>query len=197
MSIRHDEAEDLRVRRTRAHLRRALAELLGQHQFREITVTQLCAAALVHRTTFYKHYADKEALFDDLLSDRINEVLTATGLPAGHLVPAPGQPVERLAGFLDRMRADPTLFLLLADADLSPASTQRLTRELVQQLKARAPRAGSRAAAASADLMAHLHGAVLTAALVWWARTTDNVPAERVAHTVWQILKPADVPVLG
>ena len=192
MSISGTEG-DLRVRRTRAHLRRALAELLTHSSFREITVTQVCQAAMVHRTTFYKHYADKDALFDDLLGDRINQLFHVSGLPVGGPVSPPGQPVERLAGLLERMRADRTLVSLLADSDLSPASTQRLTRELVQQLQARAPRASSQTAALHADLLAHLHAAVLTTAMAWWAQGNDRLGVQQLARTVWRTLKLAEL----
>lgn len=184
---------DLRARRTRAHLRRALAELLAHRSFREITVTELCEAAMVHRTTFYKHYADKDALFDDLLGERIGQLFLEAGLHPGRPVSEPGRPVERLAGFLGRMRTDQTLFGLLADSDLSPVSAQRLTRELVQQLQARAPRARSQAAALHADLLAHLHAAVLTTAMAWWAQGNDKVSVQHLARTVWSTLKLAEL----
>ena len=37
---------------------------LSERAFEEITVTDICERAMVHRTTFYKHYADKYALLE-------------------------------------------------------------------------------------------------------------------------------------
>lgn len=184
--------DDLRIRRTRAHLRRALAELLSKGSLREITVAEICEAAMVHRTTFYKHYPDKDALFEDLLDDHIGKVLLAADLPPGRPATGPGQPIERLARLLDEMRADRTLFGLIADPDVSPTSTQRLTYRLVQQLLARAPAAPTQQAALHSDLLAHLHAAVLSAAMAWWAQGNDKVTAHQLARTVWTTLKLAE-----
>ena len=68
---------DLRVRRTHKLLWESLMAELSERAFEEITVTDICERAMVHRTTFYKHYEDKYALleqgirqmYDDLLAE--------------------------------------------------------------------------------------------------------------------------------
>ncbi len=59
-----DHLEDLRVRRTHKLLWEALMTELAQRSFEEITVKELCERAMVHRSTFYKHYEDKYALLE-------------------------------------------------------------------------------------------------------------------------------------
>ena len=59
-----EEHTDLRVRRTHKLLWEALMAELSQHSFEEITVRQICERAMVHHSTFYKHYADKYALLE-------------------------------------------------------------------------------------------------------------------------------------
>ncbi len=56
--------EDLRVRRTHKLLWEALVAELSVRPFEEITVKDICERAMVHRTTFYKHYEDKYALLE-------------------------------------------------------------------------------------------------------------------------------------
>src|SRR5260370_41559796 len=58
------EQADLRVRRTRKLLWEALMAELSERAFEEITVKDICERAMVHRTTFYKHYEDKYALLE-------------------------------------------------------------------------------------------------------------------------------------
>ena len=58
------EQGDLRVRRTHKLLWEALMAELAERPFEEITVTDICERAMVHRTTFYKHYEDKYALLE-------------------------------------------------------------------------------------------------------------------------------------
>lgn len=50
---------DLRTRRTRKLLREALMNLLKTNEIESISVSDICDLAMVHRTTFYKHYKDK------------------------------------------------------------------------------------------------------------------------------------------
>ncbi|MGE6551338.1 TetR/AcrR family transcriptional regulator [Bacillus mycoides] len=55
---------DLRIRRTHKLLWDSLFELMTQskQKYSSITINQICDLAMVHRTTFYKHFEDKDAL---------------------------------------------------------------------------------------------------------------------------------------
>lgn len=55
--------EDLRVRRTHKLLWDSLMSLMDKQEFEKISVKDICEHAMVHRTTFYKHYEDKYELF--------------------------------------------------------------------------------------------------------------------------------------
>ena len=50
---------DLRIQKTYLALHNAFTELLEQKPFENITVNELCDNAMIRRTTFYKHFADK------------------------------------------------------------------------------------------------------------------------------------------
>lgn len=50
---------DLRVIRTKKLLSEALFDLLETYMMSSITISMICHKALVHRTTFYKHFYDK------------------------------------------------------------------------------------------------------------------------------------------
>lgn len=64
--------EDLRVRRTYRLLSQALLSLLLEKSFEEIFVTDICERAMVHRTTFYKHFEDKYHLLDFCVKELIS-----------------------------------------------------------------------------------------------------------------------------
>ncbi|MGH0777883.1 TetR/AcrR family transcriptional regulator [Bacillus cereus] len=55
---------DLRIRRTHKLLWDSLFELMTQskQKYSTITINQICERAMVHRTTFYKHFEDKDTL---------------------------------------------------------------------------------------------------------------------------------------
>ena len=71
-----DAREDLRVRRTHKLLWEALLAELSERPFEAITVKEICARAMVHRTTFYKHYEDKSALLEQGMRQMFDELHT-------------------------------------------------------------------------------------------------------------------------
>lgn len=64
-----EQTIDLRMIRTYHFLSDALFELVLKKPFEEITVTDICKKAMVHRTTFYKHFEDKYQLLETMFSD--------------------------------------------------------------------------------------------------------------------------------
>ena len=54
---------DLRIEKTYRSLIAAFTKLLEEHPYEDITVAMLCDEAMIRRTTFYKHFADKAAFF--------------------------------------------------------------------------------------------------------------------------------------
>ncbi|WP_234121614.1 TetR/AcrR family transcriptional regulator [Clostridium hydrogenum] len=54
---------DLRVIRTYKSLTEAFLQLMSKKHFEDITVNELCEMAMIRRTTFYKHFADKYEFF--------------------------------------------------------------------------------------------------------------------------------------
>ena len=58
-----EKKTDLRILKTYRALFDAFTELLDEKRFEEITVGELCDRAMIRRTTFYKHFADKNEYF--------------------------------------------------------------------------------------------------------------------------------------
>lgn len=54
---------DLRIQKTYLSLKTAFSDLMEQKRFEDITVNELCQRAMLRRTTFYKHFADKYEFF--------------------------------------------------------------------------------------------------------------------------------------
>src|SRR5690242_4398995 len=80
----YQQHPDLRVRRTHKLLWDALMTELSERSLGEITVTDLCERAMVHRTTFYKHYSDIYAL----LEQGMRQMLEALIAEREHLPPS-------------------------------------------------------------------------------------------------------------
>lgn len=58
-----EEKMDLRIRKTYLALHNSFTQLLEERRFEDLTVNELCDRAMIRRTTFYKHFADKYEYF--------------------------------------------------------------------------------------------------------------------------------------
>lgn len=70
-NIENNSNVDLRIRRTQKLLIDAIMSLLKEKSFNDIHISDICERAMVHRTTFYKHFEDKY----DLLNHAMNNLL--------------------------------------------------------------------------------------------------------------------------
>jgi AcrR family transcriptional regulator len=64
VKIQAEKPVDLRIRRTHKLLWEALLALMAEQAFEVISVRDICDHAMVHRTTFYKHFEDKYDLLE-------------------------------------------------------------------------------------------------------------------------------------
>jgi AcrR family transcriptional regulator len=62
---------DPRIRRTRQMLYQALNELLAEKSFEAISVQDIAERSTVNRATFYDHFADKFALLEQMIEERV------------------------------------------------------------------------------------------------------------------------------
>lgn len=58
-----ENKQDLRIVRTYKSLTDAFLQLMSEKHFEDITINELCERAMIRRTTFYKHFADKYEFF--------------------------------------------------------------------------------------------------------------------------------------
>lgn len=60
--------EDIRKFKTKRDIQQALVMLLHTKSFYELTVVDICQAALISRSTFYDHYDDKYDLLEQMVT---------------------------------------------------------------------------------------------------------------------------------
>ena len=68
--------ENRRVQMTKRQMKEALLELLEERELVNISVTAICEAADVHRSTFYKYYKDPGDLLRDIEQDYLDRTPT-------------------------------------------------------------------------------------------------------------------------
>ena len=68
---------DLRIRKTRRAIRSGLVKACQAKPYAHVSVTDICSASMVSRTTFYDHYTDKDALLAEVVSFLLEEITPA------------------------------------------------------------------------------------------------------------------------
>ena len=71
-------AKDARAVRTREALRNAMLQLLALKPLDKITILDICQAADIGYTTFFRHHPTKEALLDDIAAGEIAHLIGLT-----------------------------------------------------------------------------------------------------------------------
>jgi len=74
------ETTDPRIRRSRHMLMEALAKLLTQRSFEDISIQEIAAEATLNRATFYLHYPDKGALLQAMTDVRFRDLMERRGI---------------------------------------------------------------------------------------------------------------------
>lgn len=67
---------DPRVKRTREMLLRAFEQLLTEKSLQAISVQDIAERSTLNRATFYDHYTDKFALFQDLIGEKFRNAFS-------------------------------------------------------------------------------------------------------------------------
>lgn len=203
---------DPRARRTLEALRGALATHMRSQQLSEISVSEICRTAGVHRTTFYKHFDSVAGLANEAVIDLIDGITSGRALTGNSLLggaagetqvdalePAKtfAQWAESLARYVARNRE-------VYYSIIGPKGDPGLQRALANQIVAAARRAIRAAGVVEKDLGLSLDGAAevmgngvfggliaLVAARdtepeVVWRAVLDSLPAP------WQAVVDAD-----
>ena len=91
---------DVRILRSKDSLMSSLVGLMLDHDISEITISQLCQEAKVNRNTFYSHFSDVSALFDELKGKYLESVLSS--LSSGET----SSPEKKLHMLLEKLKAE-------------------------------------------------------------------------------------------
>ncbi len=68
-----EEKLDLRIQKTYLAVTKALVEMMEEMPFEDIKVKELCERAMIRKSTFYKHFADKYELLAFIVKEVIND----------------------------------------------------------------------------------------------------------------------------
>lgn len=167
------KALDLRVQRTNKFLWDALITLMGERDFESLTVTEICERAMVHRTTFYKHYEDKYALLHQGIQAQLELLFRDLNLPVGETVDTTegSDTLPYLITIFEHILRHKPVYRLMHCGNNSgrfqTLLTQLLVEEFLKRSEANSRRDEERILMRS-TLRAHSHAGLLVGTIAWW-----------------------------
>lgn len=183
------EGTDPRIVRSRRMLMEALAKLLNQKQFDDISVQDIAEEATLNRATFYLHYPDKNALLQALTEARFQELVSRRGLSFSNCDSALRAIVLGVCDYLTETTGCPgRLAKMPLEASIIPV-VESIFLE----------------GAATHAVKPGVDTKVLATAAAWaifgaarrWYQTADRVPAEEMAAKIGAMVKPIFLEVSG
>ena len=178
-----DDAPDLRVRRTRKLLIQALIEGTVEKGFAALTVRDITRRAMVNRSTFYRHYLDKNDLLEQHLNE-IYEVLEEGGIIGEGRNTGLIEVLKQIQQFPDFYRV---MLGTQADAFLSQRFRQQTQQRVLAYFHQTFPEAASDPDAPPLDLKFTTIASAGCSALGWWLEQERPSPPEQFAHWLRQL----------
>jgi AcrR family transcriptional regulator len=157
---------DLRVRRTYKFLWDALMALMSERDFDSIAVTEICERAMVHRTTFYKHYEDKNGLLFHGIQDELNALFETVDRAVANAGETEEHTMRLIAVFEHVLKRQGFYRLMLGGEGFGNFSSL-LRKSLAERLLRRFQEEGLQMAMPMA-LHAQLQAAGIVTAVAWW-----------------------------
>ncbi len=182
--------EDLRVRRTHKLLWEALMAELSERAFEEITIKDICERAMVHRTTFYKHYEDKYALLEQGMRQMYDALSAEVNMPASTFsVDDPSPSFVRL--FVHVAEHERFYKPMLCGEGIS--RFRKLIKDYIvehAEVKMSASNPVDQSLAVPPALHAQFFSGALISIVTWWLENDMPLPPHQMAHYLLSIQSP-------
>jgi len=188
-----EAAGDLRVRRTRMALQKAMLELTIEKGFAGLTVGDICERAMVNRATFYRHYQDKYDLLERFMHGVYELTYTGARAPTQRQSSASdGEQAEQAAAglvkLLEHVREFAGFYRVMLGPKGEPGFAHRVQEYVAQRLRADLPRQRAydpRLAPLDLNLSYAAHASI--GVILWWVEHTGEYTPEQVATWLNQL----------
>jgi AcrR family transcriptional regulator len=177
-----ERKEDLRIRRTYKLLSEALLSLLEERPFDKISVIDICDKAMVHRTTFYKHFEDKYQLLVFSIKGFLKD-FSEKGITNETFDNPKQYYLAIFKNVLTYMAANPKLFLLLAKNEtdsVMPMFIKLVTEDITSKLKNN-EKSGFQFPV-PVQVIAHFYAGALFSLIKWWLINTESVSIDAMVR---------------
>lgn len=176
------ESTDPRIVRSRRMLMEALARLLNEKEFDDISIQEIADEATLNRATFYLHYPDKNALLQAMTAARFSELIARRGLSFSNCDGALRAIALGVCDYLAESAGCPSqLTKMPLEGSIIP-----VVKSMFQQ------GAGNHAMKPDTDpeLLATTAAWAVFGAARQWYQTPDRIPAEEMSARIEAMVKP-------
>lgn len=191
---------DLRIKKTYRALFDAFTELLEEHRFEDLTVAMLCERAMIRRTTFYKHFRDK----NDYFAFYVDELMS--GLPQkrtgkGSAASADDVRVLRhevFADAMDMILAHEQLMDNILESSMSGMLTSMICDRIAHSIRERVMSTLDEGALAPVSLemtSEFIAGGIIRLFTIWWESGHDLERRPEIADVVDALFERTMTPV--
>jgi AcrR family transcriptional regulator len=176
------ETTDPRILRSRRMLMEALAKLLTQKEFDDISIQEIADEATLNRATFYLHYPDKNALLQAMTAARFGELIARRGLSFSDCDGALRAIALGVCDYLAETTGCPTqLAKMSLEGSIIP-----VVETWFREGAARHPAAPG----VDPELVATTAAWAIFGAARRWYQTPNRIPAEEMAARIEAMVKP-------
>ena len=183
--------EDLRVRRTRKLLQKALLEAASEKGFAHVTVRDITERAMVNRATFYRHYEDKYDLLAHYMGELSELIDSDDGetLTSKQPLPSLDTPPSGLAKLLRHMKANSDFYRVMLGNQGDPAFCGQAFRKYIEQgyrrmLSSQIPKSDPSRPPIDLTVNYLLNAGI--GAIVWWLENDQPASPEQMAVWLYQ-----------
>jgi AcrR family transcriptional regulator len=176
------ESTDPRILRSRRMLMEALARLLNQKEFDDISIQEIADEATLNRATFYLHYPDKDALLQAMTAARFSELIARRSLS-----------FSNCDGALRAIALGVCDFLAESTGCPSQLAKMPLERSIIPVVEGMFREGGGKhemRPGTDPELLATIAAWAVFGAARRWYQTPDRVAAEEMAAKIETMVKP-------
>lgn len=177
-----DESTDPRILRSRRMLMDALARLLDQKEFDDISIQEIADEATLNRATFYLHYPDKNALLQAMTGARFSELIARRGLSFSDCDGALRAIALGVCDFLAESTGCPSQLAKMPLENSVIPVVEGMFREGAGKHEMRD--------GTDPELLAATVAWAIFGAARRWYQTPDRIPAEEMAARIEAMVKP-------
>ncbi|MFZ1943657.1 MAG: TetR/AcrR family transcriptional regulator [Acidobacteriaceae bacterium] len=176
---------DPRVRRTRKMLQDALANLLKEKNFDEISIGDIAEKSTLNRATFYDHYTDKFALLQCMVGSQFEEMIAKRNIRFNGCEGALRKMAMGVCYYLAETIKPGEDGHSQAGTPLETAVVSVVRRLILEGFKQHPPKPGVPVEIVSSTLAWAIYGAAKD-----WAQNPKRMSVDRISRTIEKVVTP-------